>query len=714
MVMALDAVPLSVNTLPVLLAGPVLRRLTRNSVAVWAALSAAGDVTLHVQQLGQPGTEQTTTATPARLGQNLWLVVLHLQAANFQAGVTYEYWLSSPNWPAPRVPNWNDFGYRGASRPTFSGLPASLDQFQVLHVSCRKPHGGMRDGLAHAHRILNDAGQARPNLLILSGDQIYADDVASVLTPRIRRVAADLVNVDESGVFGPAAPIAGRQAPCDAAGLTTDAGKDHLFGLAEFYAMYLLTWSEVLWPANLPALAGADPGEVQLQIGGEPNPQLDGDIWGNETAALTPFREALPSVRRALANVPTLMILDDHEVTDDWNLNYRWCRDVYTRSQGTRVVTNGMLAYLLFQHWGNRPERFVQAGTPEQQALAAAAWNNGVHPVVSVPNLPALLGVPSAAAVPDPFPAGGISLRNLADPGALRYDLTLEPADGYPLRLVLLDERTARAFAEADKPPARIGTAALDAMWPAPAGNAADTPTLLVAPAPVLGLYLTEHIFQPALALTAKGETAADYEPWSACSPAFEHLLDRINAYRRVVILSGDVHFGYTMALDYRKPPGAAAGKAVQFVASAAKNATGQTIMLHLAGDLAQQLGLIRTRTFFGYQALTQPRARCAGGRTAGRHGPPLRRHGRRTPGPRAPPGPGDAGRLQPGGSPGLQPRQPRRSRLAVHARTHLRRDPRPGRRQPAGCHGSGGDKRRLGWLGPGQVDRHGPRLARL
>ena len=147
----------------------------------------------------------------------------------------------------------------GASRPTFPGLPASLDQFQVLHVSCRKPHGGIRDGLAHAHRILNDAGQARPNLLILSGDRIYADDVASVLTPRIRRVAADLVNVDESGVFGPAAPIAGRPAPCDAAGLTTDAGKDHLFGLAEFYAMYLLTWSEVLWPANLPTFSRPRP-----------------------------------------------------------------------------------------------------------------------------------------------------------------------------------------------------------------------------------------------------------------------------------------------------------------------------------------------------------------------------------------------------------------------------------------------------------------------
>jgi hypothetical protein len=534
-------------------------------------------------------------------------VVFDMQAGNFQAGEIYEYWLSSPNWPSPRAPNWNDFGYRGASRPTFLGIPDTLDQFNVMHISCRKPHGGMRDGLAQADHILNDAGQARPNLLLLSGDQIYADDVASSLTPRIRRVAADLINIDESTVFGPTTPIAGRQAICDAVGLTTSAGKDHLFSLGEFYAMYLLAWSEVLWPANMPVLNDADPGEVQLQIEGKPNPQLDAETWENETSWLAMFRDALPLVRRAMANIPTMMIWDDHEVTDDWNLDYNWCRGLYTQPQGVRVVTNGMLAYLLFQHWGNRPERFTQAGTPEQQALVAATWNNGSHPNANDANLPNLLGVPSTATVPTPFPAGGLTLRDLADAASLRYDFTLDTSDGYPLRVVALDGRSARFFAEEDKPAARAGPATLDIQWPAPAGNAADTPTMLVAAAPVLGLHVLEHMIQPAYALTDKGETAADFEPWSAYSPAFEHLLDRINAYRRVVILSGDVHYGYTKTLHYEKPAGATAGAAVQFVDSAAKNATGQTIALHLAGDFGQQIGLIRSRIFYGYQTPPVP-----------------------------------------------------------------------------------------------------------
>ena len=605
--MALDPTPIDLNTLPILLAGPILRRLTRTKIAIWAALSVSDDVTLHVQQLGQSATEQTVTATPVRVGQNLWLVVLNLQGGNFQSGQIYEYWLTSPTWPAPRSPDWTHFAYRGAVRPTFPGLPATLDDFHVLHISCRKPHGGMRDGMEQAHRILNDAGQARPNLLLLSGDQIYADDVASVLTPRIRRVVTDLVNIDEGAVLGLATPIAGRQAVCEAAGLTTGAGKDHLLGLGEFYAMYLLSWSEVLWPANLPVLANADPGEIQLEIGGEPNPQLDDETWNNETSRLTLFRNALPNVRRSMANIPTLMIWDDHEVTDDWNLDYNWCRGVYTQNQGIRIVTNGMLAYLLFQQWGNRPERFVQAGTPEQQALSAAMWNSTTHPADSVPNLPALLGVPSATTVPAPFPANGVTLRNLADPTSLRYDFTLDPGDGYPLRLVALDERSARFFAEDDKPAARIGPATLDVQWPAPAGSAADTPTLLIAAAPVLGLHVLEHMIQPAYALTDKGETTADYEPWSAYSPAFEHLLDRINAYSRVVILSGDVHYGYTKILSYEKPAGANAGTTVQFVNSAAKNATGQTIALHLAGDFSQQIGLIRSRTFVGYQTPPVP-----------------------------------------------------------------------------------------------------------
>jgi phosphodiesterase/alkaline phosphatase D-like protein len=34
-----------------------------------------------------------------------------------------------------------------------------------------------------------------------------------------------------------------------------------------------------------------------------------------------------------LANVPTLMIFDDHEITDAWNLDHPWAAAVYGDAQ---------------------------------------------------------------------------------------------------------------------------------------------------------------------------------------------------------------------------------------------------------------------------------------------------------------------------------------------------------------------------------------------
>ena len=39
---------------------------------------------------------------------------------------------------------------------------------------------------------------------------------------------------------------------------------------------------------------------------------------------LRDFERGLAKVRRVLANIPTYMIFDDHDVTDDWNLNPLW------------------------------------------------------------------------------------------------------------------------------------------------------------------------------------------------------------------------------------------------------------------------------------------------------------------------------------------------------------------------------------------------------
>ena len=74
-----------------------------------------------------------------------------------------------------------------------------------------------------------------------------------------------------------------------------------------------------------------------------------------------------------LANVPSLMIFDDHEITDDWNIDLPWVNTVYDNDRGRRAVTNGAAAYALCQHWGNRPAAFTTAGTPGARDLAAVS-----------------------------------------------------------------------------------------------------------------------------------------------------------------------------------------------------------------------------------------------------------------------------------------------------------------------------------------------------
>ncbi len=79
-------------------------------------------------------------------------------------------------------------------------------------------------------------------------------------------------------------------------------------------------------------------------------------------------------MQRVLANVPTYMILDDHDLTDDFFLSPIWRRRVLGSALGQVILTNGMLAYALFQDWGNDPRRYDQttdAAHPESRRPAA-------------------------------------------------------------------------------------------------------------------------------------------------------------------------------------------------------------------------------------------------------------------------------------------------------------------------------------------------------
>lgn len=77
-----------------------------------------------------------------------------------------------------------------------------------------------------------------------------------------------------------------------------------------------------------------------------------------ERAGLTLFHDGLAKVRRALANIPTYMIFDDHDFTDDWNLNPMWYDRVYDTSLGGTTARNALVSYALFQDWGNDPIKY--------------------------------------------------------------------------------------------------------------------------------------------------------------------------------------------------------------------------------------------------------------------------------------------------------------------------------------------------------------------
>lgn len=139
----------------------------------------------------------------------------------------------------------------------------------------------------------------------------------------------------------------------------------------EYVLMYVFVWSDVLWREGPPEYLELPPESIPSAPGARRKRESE---FAKDAVALARFRDSLPIVRKALANVPTYMIIDDHEVSDSTNLDKRWCRDVYGSALGVRIVTNATLAYALCQHWGNVPEQFeVGAGQELLQILGSGA-----------------------------------------------------------------------------------------------------------------------------------------------------------------------------------------------------------------------------------------------------------------------------------------------------------------------------------------------------
>jgi hypothetical protein len=509
-------------SLPEVLAGPLLRRATVHGEIVSLAPRRGGD---------GPGRLGRGSARRVQLGPRLFVHLVSVlpdpAVGAFPSDHLLGYDLVLGGDAAGRRPRrLGDLGLLAGPRAVTLGdlplpsffLPARSPVLNLLHGSCRLLHGHGEDALLAADELLAESArdlERRPSALVLTGDQIYGDEVAGPLIGHLTRLGAELLGTgDSTSVPGVPAldrlPPYGRQEPSRELGFTSGKAANHLFSLGEFAATYLVAWDEANWPERLPDSAEA------------PSPDGRGGRaaarqrhkYATELADLEEARRALPAVRRVLANVPTYMIFDDHDVTDDWNLTREWRDQVWRSPGGRRVVANALAAYWAFQGWGNAPESF------DEQFLAVVA----------------------------------------AGPSDERFDRAMWSFDRWSYHAptdpptLVLDTRTQRSF-DSDRGAARLlGDGELDRVRELArrAGVRAPGPAILVSATPVYGLELQER--RQKFLVDKVGPYEIDFEAWHSnlqglCD--FMRLLVDELGLRSCVVLSGDVHYGLNVQATF-------------------------------------------------------------------------------------------------------------------------------------------------------------------
>ncbi|HEU0194168.1 MAG TPA: alkaline phosphatase D family protein [Gaiellales bacterium] len=67
------------------------------------------------------------------------------------------------------------------------------------------------------------------------------------------------------------------------------------------------------------------------------------------------YREAWsdPDIRWLFSTVPSVMVFDDHDVIDDWNISWKWIEDARAEGWWDARITGAFMSYWIYQHLGN-------------------------------------------------------------------------------------------------------------------------------------------------------------------------------------------------------------------------------------------------------------------------------------------------------------------------------------------------------------------------
>jgi len=537
--------------LPQVIAGPIVRKVTSTECHIWVVTSNADSPTLNLSanEVVVSGNCQRETI---RVGKYAFIHLLSFTSSEpFEdtARIGYSLSFSDDAQQASWENEQRGLLYDGQSSLCFHYTETPET---ILHGSCRKPHFHSDDALAQVDVLHKNAFKKQndfPDLLLMTGDQIYADDVAGPMLKAIHSVidrlglyhealeGAVVTNTNElathehgyyereqllpqiatntvlSSIF-----FGAKKKPV----FTSVNAQNHLIGSAEIIAMYLLVWSDTLW--------------ADINIDKDGIPPKYHVIFDKEHEALNGFVKQLPQVRRALAHIPTYMIFDDHDVTDDWNLTRGWEQEVYGNPLSKRMIGNALIGYLLCQGWGNAPKKVAPLIAKVQESMGESGLNS--HDEI---------------------------IDDLLDFDQWHYRLDTTPP------IEVLDTRTQRWRSESNmnKPSGLMDWEALCDFQHSIIGKES---VIVVSAAPIYGVKVIEAI-QKVFTFFGKALTV-DAENWMAHKGTANVILNIFRHYKTppdFIILSGDVHYSfvYDVRLRFRRN----SPHITQFTCSGLKNA---------------------------------------------------------------------------------------------------------------------------------------------
>lgn len=542
-----------------MLAGPVLRHIDARTVTVW--LVTSGSEAPELALFNEAPVSINTHTDTVQVGTYAYVHLLQVVPEDtLSVNTVYYYSLNFAS--TERQQAWQ----KAAANLFYANEDAFSFRFQqqlsnVLHGSCRKPHHPVDDALQRVDDCIAQEFShqvRRPDMLIMSGDQVYTDDVAGPMLQAVQQLSTQLGLFDETlhgAVVNKGSELIGhphnfyeREKILPQTELNTPLSKlffsakekpvftsvnahNHLVSFAEVMAMYLLVWSDSPWQ-----LVSLDPEQVSAQYRQQ---------FIDEHQALENFITALGPVRRALAHIPVYMIFDDHDVTDDWNLTRDWEDEVYGHPLSRRMVGNALMAYWLCQGWGNKPEVFKSIVEQAQSVFTS-----------------------DGLARHDDF------IDTLLDFEQWHYNLNTSPP------VCVLDTRTRRWRSEsnAKKPSGLMDWEALCEFQQDIIGKKA---VIVVSAAPIYGVKFIEAI-QKVFTFFGQALTV-DAENWMAHRGTAHVMLNIFRHFRtppEFIILSGDVHYSfvYDVRLRFKRN----SPHITQFTCSGLKNTFPENLLKRL------------------------------------------------------------------------------------------------------------------------------------